>query len=44
VKVSVASGASTSLPGRCKDAMDLDFREMKSVKTLVFSKISEEGR
>jgi len=44
VKVFVASGASASLPGLCKDAMDLDFRGMKRVKTLVISKVSKEGR
>ena len=39
VKVSVASGASASLPGQWKDVMDLDFGEMKRVKTLVFQKV-----
>ena len=42
VKVSVASGASASLPERCKDAMDISFGEMKKVKALTFSN-SEEG-
>jgi len=44
VKVSVASGASASLPGQCKDVMNLDFGEMKRVKTLVFSKGNKEGK
>ena len=44
VKVSVASGASASLPERCKDAMDLSFGEIKKVKTLVFLIVSKEGR
>jgi len=44
VKVSIASGASASLPGQWKDVIDLSFEEMKRVKTLVFSKGSKEGR
>ena len=44
VKVSVVLGASAPLPKQCKDAMDLGFEEMKRVKTLVFSKVSKEGR
>ena len=41
VKASIASGVSASLPGRCEDAMDLDFEEMKKLKALAFSKIEE---
>jgi len=44
VKVSDASGALASLPGRCKDARNLDFGETKRVKVMVFSKDSKKGR
>jgi len=41
VKVTIASGASASLP---RYAIDLGFGGMKRVKILVFSKGSMEGR
>jgi len=41
VKAFVTSGVSASLPGRCEDAMDLIFEEMKRVKVLGFSNSEE---
>jgi len=44
VKAFDASGVLASLPGQCAGAMNVDFGEMKRMKTLMFLKISKEGR